>query len=56
MSLHIIQSKAELLKKLMTALDDAKADGLKDPMKILRKILGKQIESKSGKARQKRQS
>ncbi len=56
MSLHKIRSRAELLKMIMTALEDAKADGLKDPMKILRKILGKQIESKSGKARQKRQS
>ena len=56
MSLHIIQSKAELLKKLMTAFEDAKAEGLKDPMKVLRKILGKRIESKPGKARQKRKS
>lgn len=56
MSLQQIRSKAEFLKKLMTALEDAKAGGLKDPMKILRKILGKRIESKAGKARQKRKS
>ncbi len=56
MSLQQIRSRAELLKKLMTALEDAKAEGLKDPMKVLRKILGKRIESKVGKARQKRKS
>ncbi len=56
MSLQQIRSRAELLKKLMTALEDAKSEGLKDPMKVLRKILGKRIESKAGKARRKRQS
>ena len=56
MSLQQIRSRAELLKKLMTALEDAKAEGLKDPMKVLRKILDKRIESKAGKARRKRKS
>ncbi len=56
MTLQKVKVQAELLNKILTAFKEAKDEGIKDPMVVLKKALEKRVWVKVGKSRQKKHS
>jgi hypothetical protein len=47
MPLRKIKTRTELLKKIFAAFEDAKSEGIKDPLAVLRKALDKRVQIKN---------
>jgi hypothetical protein len=50
MTIKRIQDRLNLLKKLITAIREAKTAGIKDPLKVLRKSLKNRVDFKTRKS------
>ena len=47
MPMRRIRVRSELLKKILSALEEAEGEGVKDPLSVLRKALDKRVRFKS---------
>jgi len=53
MPMRRIRVRSELLKKIFSALKESEAEGVKDPLSVLRKTLEKRVRLKTEKSRHK---
>jgi hypothetical protein len=53
MPLRRIRARSELLEKILSALKEAEAEGVKDPLSVLKKAIDKRVRFKSETSRHK---